>query len=102
MIEARSQCECRWRAVDPEGFSWLPWLAENSLFSRATGETHLLSELPAFVLRCLSEESYSFEQVCAVTADACETVHDNTWRKTIANLLSMLDDSELAECLEKA
>jgi len=88
---------CQWRAIDPEGFRWLQWPTENSLFSRETGETHLLTELPAFVLRYLSEKGSSFETVCKMTADACDSANDYNWRKTIADLLASLADSELAE-----
>lgn len=88
----------QWHAINPDGFRWLQWPTENSLFNRETGETHLLSELPAFVLRCLSEKPSSFETVCKMTADACDTANNDSWRKTIADLLASLADSELAEC----
>jgi hypothetical protein len=89
---------CQWQAVKPDGFRWLQWPTENSLFSRETGETHLLSELPAFLLRCLSEKPCSFETVCKMTANVCDAANDEHWRKIIADLLASLADSELAEC----
>ena len=90
-----------WSAVQPAGLVWTQWPTDNGIFDPYTGETHLLSELPAYLLRRLCERPRHLDELCADAARACETANDGAWRATIADALTLLEKVELVECLQE-
>jgi len=88
---------CNWGAVAPSALHWAEWDTETSLFNADTGETHLLSELPATTLRILCERDWTFDALYAHLASLCETDVTPAWQEKIAGVLHSLEALELVE-----
>lgn len=86
-----------WAAVGSSALHWAHWETDTSLFNAYTGETHLLSELPATALRALCEHCWPFDALCAHLALLCDTDNDANWQDKIDGLLDGLADLELVE-----
>jgi len=86
-----------WAAVDASALHWMPWETDTSLFNGDTGETHLLSELPATALRALCQRPWAFEALCSHLARLCDTDNDAHWHSKIAGILGGLENLELIE-----
>ena len=84
-----------WTAADPAGLLISQWEVDNSVFSKDTGETHLLGELPVFVLQCLSVTPRDLAWISEHGAQGCETENDPAWQRKIASTLAALEDLEL-------
>jgi PqqD family protein of HPr-rel-A system len=80
----------RWSVPRWRDFLWERWETGYSLYDCGTGETHLLNELPAEILRLLFAEPRSEEAVAAVLAEACEVVDDDQWRERIGAVIGNL------------
>lgn len=89
--------DCCWRIVDGEALDWAPWPVDVSVFNRGTGETHLLSALPAETLLLLTGRPWAFLDLCARVADRCETEDNPAWHGKIAQVLDQLAGLELIE-----
>ncbi len=76
---------------------WIAWEVDNAVFHGETGETHLLSELPAFLVQALAAGPRSHEALSALTAAECDTALDDAWRDKIHRLLGELAQLELVE-----
>jgi PqqD family protein of HPr-rel-A system len=87
----------QWRAVRPNRLIWAPWDGDYSLFDGSTGDTHLLSGLPAEVLRQLSQGPMTGPQLTATLAQLCEVEETPDWTRKIAGILADLADLELIE-----
>lgn len=88
----------RWRAVAPQGLAWHRWeTGEYSLFDANSGETHLLSELPATLLQRLVASPCRLDALCAELATLCEVADDGAWQAKISTLLDGLAMMELIE-----
>jgi hypothetical protein len=87
----------RWACVNAEALRWGDWEPETVTFNGETGETHLLSTLPAYVLQLLQERQRATEEICLDAADACATANDDAWHRKILAILRNLEDLELIE-----
>lgn len=89
-----------WRGPTPGQALWESWETEHSVFCVATGETHLLSELPAEVLRQLSGSASNVRDLAASLADTCEFDNSEQWQRKIASIILSLHNLELVhkEC----
>jgi len=67
------------------------------VFSRLTGETHLLSALPAEVLRMLTEGEKSGAELATATGALCEVTVDEDWLNGIDRILQRLEALFLVE-----
>jgi len=77
----------RWAFVDPD----------SAVFNGETGETHILSALPAYTLQLLQRCGRTTNEVRQETAKVCETANNRAWhRKTVA-ILRNLESLELIE-----
>lgn len=94
MIEGTSTA---WRATRPDRVIWAHWEVDYSVFNGNTGETHLLSELPAEVLRQLSPGPMTEADLTANLALLCEVAETPDWARKIAGILADLADLELIE-----
>ena len=77
------------------------WETDNSVFSRDTGETHLLGELPVFMLQCLSETPRDLAWISEYSAQECEIENNEAWQQKIAHTLGALEDLELIQRLPR-
>lgn len=87
----------RWRLVQPTTLRWAHLSPDNAVFHGATGETHLLSPLPSFVVETLDAEAKPTDEICRETAAACETDDDDAWQRKILSILANLEELELIE-----
>jgi PqqD family protein of HPr-rel-A system len=86
-----------WQAVGPDRVIFAHWEADYSVFNGNTGETHLLSELPAEVLRQLSEVPMTGEALATNLAKLCEVEETPDWACKVADILKDLADLDLVE-----
>jgi PqqD family protein of HPr-rel-A system len=86
-----------WAPVDPGGLRRSLWQLDNAVFHAETGETHLLSELPTFLVEILAAGALSTAQICEHAAEACGAADNETWRENIAAVLERLEGLELVE-----
>jgi len=87
----------QWQAIRPELWIWADWEADYGIYDGGTGETHLLSELPAEVLRQLSRHVMTAAALTANLASLCEVEMAPAWTRKIGGILSELADLELIE-----
>lgn len=78
---------------------WQEWEADATVFDRTTGETHLLSPLPAEILRLLSVEPMTLSSLASKLADACEVDCMVEWRARVGRMLDELASLALVEKL---
>ena len=67
------------------------------MYHGETGETHLLSALPCFLLETLGVSGTSLRGICREAAEACETDDDDAWQHKILSILKNLEELELVE-----
>lgn len=76
---------------------WETWESEYSLFNPASGETHLLDELNAEVIRRASRRPITAEDLATELAEAIEIENTTGWQQKIAALLAQLEALGLVE-----
>lgn len=86
-----------WQLFDASALRWAQWEAETSLFNADTGETHLLSEFPAFLLATLSEGPLTLNALSELTAQACDANNDAAWQTKVRGVLEELAGLELVQ-----
>jgi len=74
-----------------------PWTRDWSVFNPETGETHLISELPAATLRLLAKDSQPLAHFAADLAKECGVEMSTAWEKKVAGVLTDLEQIELVE-----
>ncbi|MBK1633515.1 hypothetical protein CKO31_22765 [Thiohalocapsa halophila] len=96
-----ASCQIRqscWGVVkSKESLIWAEWSPDSFLFHGETGETHLLSNLPAFILQTLQAGSKTTSEIRRETAAACDTDDDDAWQRKILSILANLEELELVE-----
>jgi PqqD family protein of HPr-rel-A system len=85
----------RWRAVSPDRLHWEMLGETTAVFSAATGETHLLNELPAEVLRELGCADHPSDELAEILAGRCELESNEEWRAKIGGIVASLQALEL-------
>ena len=85
----------RWRAVDPDQLLWESWEDTHAVFCRTTGETHLVNELPAEVLRELGKSPHSVDELAKLLAARCGVEDSDAWHRKIATVVEGLRLVEL-------
>lgn len=86
-----------WRAVAPAALCWADWGDDISLFNADTGETHLLSPVPAELLRILCEHPSGQDWLAGRLANLCDCADDAPWREQVVAILHRLAELELIE-----
>jgi hypothetical protein len=94
-------CSARWAAVSADSLNWAHWESDTSVFNAITGETHLLSALPAATLDMLSSASWGFDALSDQLARVCEAPNDASWQDKIVTVLDGLEGLELIECVDE-
>jgi PqqD family protein of HPr-rel-A system len=89
-----------WQATTPKLVTWAHWDDDYSLFNGSTGETHLLSELPAEVLRQLSQGPLTKAALTSILAQLCEVEETPDWSDKIVGILRELAELELIEPID--
>lgn len=85
-----------WRLVGaPGGLLWAAWGDEWSVYCKLTGETHLIGELPAEVLRQINETPTRLDHLTENLAAKCERISDPGWQDKIADIVGELCRLEL-------
>jgi PqqD family protein of HPr-rel-A system len=84
--------EARWTVENPTALLWAGWEEEYSIYDRISGETHLLKELPAEILRQLSKTPRTGAEVASSVASLIEMPDTEDWRSKIASLIADLDN----------
>lgn len=82
-------------AVRPETFQWMDGDSDHLLFHGETGDTHVLSAMPALVLRVLSERPMSLAEI----ANYCERAlpDDADALAVVEAVLRAFEEMELAQ-----
>jgi len=76
-----------------------PWGAHSSVFNPRTGDTHLLSILPAEILGLLIERPLDLNEISDRMAQACETPNIPEWTEKMRTLIEDLVRLELVDRL---
>ena len=69
------------------------------MFNRRTGDTHLLSILPAEILGLLAEGPLDVSEISDRMAQSCETPNTPEWTEKISSLIEELVRLELVDRL---
>jgi len=78
-------------------FQWQDWTQVYSVFNPETGETHLISELPAAALQLIGKEGRPLLHIAADLAEACGVEMTTAWKRKVAGMLTNLEQIELVE-----
>lgn len=89
--------ESRWTVPRWGEFAWATWDEGYSLFDGGTGETHLLNELPAEILRRLAARPHTAAELASALSRECEVEDDGAWRTRILEVLENLALLDLVE-----
>ncbi len=89
--------ERKWRIAGGDSLLQKDWAQDTTVYSRLTGETHLLSALPAEVLRMLTEGEKSEAELAAAMGVLCEVTVDEGWLNDICKILQRLEALFLVE-----
>jgi PqqD family protein of HPr-rel-A system len=89
--------DTRWQGAGEAPLLWEDWGSAYSVFSPATGETHILTELPAEVLRQLSQSRSRITELSETLAKLCETGNSAEWQRKIAAIVENLESLELVQ-----
>lgn len=73
------------------------WGEYASVFNRRTGETHLLSILPAEMLTIIADGPLSLDRLDAVMAERCGAVKSVEWAGKMRGLIDQLEQLELVD-----
>jgi PqqD family protein of HPr-rel-A system len=87
---------CWWETIDRR-FLWQEWSHNYCVFNLETGETHVVNELPAAVLRRLNEEALSLRRLAADLAETCNVEMTTAWEQKLVGVLADLEHIELIE-----
>lgn len=77
------------------GLLWAAWGDEWSVYCYLTGETHLIGELPADVLRQIDETPTSLERLTENLVAKYERIGDPDWPDKVAGIVGELCRLEL-------
>jgi PqqD family protein of HPr-rel-A system len=77
---------------------WASWGDDHALFCLRTGETHIIGNLPAQVLRRLETSPTSAEELARDIASSYNETADVDWLDEITRIL---DDFQSLELIEK-
>jgi PqqD family protein of HPr-rel-A system len=75
---------------------WEEWEDTYILFHRGTGETHLLNEMPAEILRML-QYPRRLDDLSVELARLAEAEDNPSWRRKILHVLEELESLSLVE-----
>lgn len=74
---------------------WEDWGGSYSVYDCGTGETHLLNELPAEILRLLAASPRPVADIAACLAETCGVSCDRQWREKVGAVIANLAALEL-------
>lgn len=84
-----------WRTPGAGQLLWETCGDTYAVFNRVSGETHLLSELPAEVVRELDRSPRAIEELARTLAHSCGIEHSRTWQEKIASIVADLRQMEI-------
>ena len=84
-------------STPPAGHPLASWGIDSSAFNQRTGETHLLSILPAEILIMLEAGPMRLDLICERTATLCSVPRSIDWDEKIRATLDELVQIELAD-----
>jgi len=87
-------------STDPALLLWAEWDVDCSVFNADTGETHLLSALPAEALRHLADRPMTLSTLATRLAAECDIDATADWQAKIRSIVSALADLELVHTIE--
>ena len=93
----KTRNDTQWHVPEPSALIWESWGSEYSLFNRISGETHLINELPAEILRRLTAHPLRTLDLAGSLAADCETESRAQWQETIETILANLNELGLIE-----
>jgi PqqD family protein of HPr-rel-A system len=86
-----------WVAARPDDLVWVGWGQDYAVYDCGTGQTHLINELPAEILRLLARTPASAAEIAARLAEECGVDDDERWLQQIADVMSSLEALDLLE-----
>ena len=86
-----------WHVISPDDLLWEAWETEYTLFDRNSGETHLINELPAQILRILTESPKTTFDLTEELSRLCEVENNEHWRQQTLTTLGNLESLGLIE-----
>ncbi|MCF6354818.1 MAG: HPr-rel-A system PqqD family peptide chaperone [Candidatus Polarisedimenticolaceae bacterium] len=81
----------------PDSLLWEEWETEYAIFNRSSGETHLINELPAQILRFLIEQPDHASGLAEKLANLCETGNNTSWQQQTSDIINNLASLGLIE-----
>jgi PqqD family protein of HPr-rel-A system len=84
-----------WQGPAPGELLWEAWDTEYAVFCNATGDTHILSELPAEVLRQLTSAPSSTRELATRIAVLYEIDDSEEWQRKVAAVVQNLHQLDL-------
>jgi hypothetical protein len=89
--------DLHWRVVPECRLLWSDWGEITSVFSSLTGETHLLSALPAEAISAIACGPITVGDLSALLARQCSVADSPSWRAKIIFILKELASLDLVE-----
>jgi PqqD family protein of HPr-rel-A system len=87
----------RWKVHGSSGLCWRTWDDEHVVFHPPSGDTHLLNDFTAEVLRALEECPATESELTQLLSAACTTPHESDLREQINNVLGRFHELGLIE-----
>jgi len=81
-----------WRVPENWRLEWRQWGGLHVVYNPASGDTHLLNALPAYVLRSLETKASSIEELEALVSSSHDRPPDEALSSDIEALISELDE----------
>ena len=80
-----------WRVPEDWRLEWRQWGGLHVVYNPASGDTHLLNAIPAYVLRSLETKARTIEELKALASNLNQTT-DDALSSDIEALVTELDD----------
>ncbi|HID49119.1 MAG TPA: HPr-rel-A system PqqD family peptide chaperone [Chromatiales bacterium] len=81
----------RWRATQGFDLHWKSWDDEHVVYSDGSGDTHLLNDFGAFVLKALIKNERTLEDLVKYAAESFKQYTMDDLRDQVSDLLLELD-----------
>ena len=86
-----------WRTREPSDLRWHNWDQAHFVFDPASGQTHFLNELGAFIVDLLSNSTLTIDEIRSAIQDHLDTEYDPLLVDALHDTVGELDNLGLIE-----